>query len=186
MEAKQFLVSRIVEEARRQQVPLSDLEQKMLFFSESYPTLPDMAKVAEKFESEYNDEEYEKKITQLSRSAYQRERKESPETAQLWKEAIEVLMKEDDYLLVMIDQPRPSGDWWKLILTAVLVVGILLSALFALEWIGARAHKVSNNIKSVAFFLLVVLVYFLAFDDKAGKAAGNLLGRVIERLAGPR
>ena len=40
MEAKQFLVSRIAEEARRQNEPLPDLEEKMLYFSETFPTLP--------------------------------------------------------------------------------------------------------------------------------------------------
>jgi hypothetical protein len=181
MEAKQFLISRIAEEARRQRIPLSELEQKMLFFSESYPTLPDMAEVAQKFESEYNDEEYEKKIAQLSKSAYQRERNESPETAQLWKDAIEVLKKEDHYILVMIDQPRASGDWWKLILTAFLVVVVGAFVLFGFYRIAD--YRVSDNTKLLVLGLLVMLTAFLSLDDKAGKAVSNVLERVIERLA---
>jgi hypothetical protein len=62
MEAKEFLVSRIIEEARKRHVRLSELERKMLYFSEGHPTLPDIMEVNEKFEAEYDNEKYETKI----------------------------------------------------------------------------------------------------------------------------
>jgi hypothetical protein len=34
-EAKEFLISRIVTEAQRENVPLSEIERKMLYFSET-------------------------------------------------------------------------------------------------------------------------------------------------------
>jgi len=42
-EAKEFLVAKIAEEAQREGVPLSEVERKMLCFSETGWTLPDIA-----------------------------------------------------------------------------------------------------------------------------------------------
>ncbi len=77
MEAKEFLVARIVEEAMRLRVALSDIERQMLYFSEQSETLPHMPEIAAKFRAEYDAEKYEPKITRLSRSAYRHETKEN-------------------------------------------------------------------------------------------------------------
>lgn len=52
-EAKEFLVSRIVEQARRENTPLSEIERKMLYFSETGWTLPDIMEGNEEFDREY-------------------------------------------------------------------------------------------------------------------------------------
>ncbi len=65
-EAKEFLISRILAEAQREEVPLSEVERKMLYFTESGWTLPDMAAVSEEFDSEYDQSKYEKKIASLN------------------------------------------------------------------------------------------------------------------------
>jgi hypothetical protein len=52
-EAKEFLISRIVQEAQRENVPLSETERKMLYFTESGWTLPDIMKVNEDFDRDY-------------------------------------------------------------------------------------------------------------------------------------
>ncbi|HEY2906260.1 MAG TPA: hypothetical protein VGJ29_10210 [Vicinamibacterales bacterium] len=44
--AKEFVVEQIVAEAKRQGVLLSDVERKMLYFSETDWTLPDIVEVA--------------------------------------------------------------------------------------------------------------------------------------------
>jgi hypothetical protein len=44
-EAKEFLASQIAEEAQREQVPFSEIERKMLHFSETGWTLPDIMDV---------------------------------------------------------------------------------------------------------------------------------------------
>src|SRR5208283_1269599 len=64
-EAKEFLVTKIVEEAQRQNVPLSEVERKMLYFTESGWTLPDIMQVSEDFDREYDQANYEKKIAKL-------------------------------------------------------------------------------------------------------------------------
>src|ERR1700680_1806378 len=113
-DAKEFLVSNIAEEAQREGVPLSEVERKMLYFSETDWTLPDIASVSEAFDREYNHEEYEKKISQLVRKARVRTRKENPQELEDWKDAIGILSKEDHYILVMLGEgglsvPNPPG-----------------------------------------------------------------------------
>jgi hypothetical protein len=59
-QAKEFLISQVVEEARKEDVPLSEVERKMLFFTETQETLPDMSDVNDQFEREYDSSAYEK------------------------------------------------------------------------------------------------------------------------------
>src|SRR5947209_6259308 len=54
-EAKEFLISRIVAEAEHEKVPLSEVERKMLYFTETGWTLPDMAAVSDEFDKDYDD-----------------------------------------------------------------------------------------------------------------------------------
>lgn len=49
-EAKEFLVSKIVEQAQHEEVPLSDIERKMLYFSETDCSLPNTGAVSEEFD----------------------------------------------------------------------------------------------------------------------------------------
>ncbi len=61
-DAKNFLASTIAAEAERENTPLSEIERKMLYFSETGRTLPDMAEVSAEFDREYSQDEYERKI----------------------------------------------------------------------------------------------------------------------------
>jgi len=182
MEAKEFLVSRIVEEASRQQVRLSELERKMLYFSEAFPTLPDMVEVNEKFEAEYDGEKYEEKIKMLSKTAFHRDQKESPEMVPLWREAVKALNKEDHYILVMLDLPRPPADFAKLVVTGLAVVGLSLAAVAAIHWVTQNIHvKIPDSIKLLAFIIICVLAYYLAYSHK-GKELGEYVNHLAERI----
>lgn len=64
-EAKEFLISRLVAEAQRENVSLSEIERKMLYFSETAWTLPDIMEVNNEFDREYDQAEYENKISRL-------------------------------------------------------------------------------------------------------------------------
>jgi hypothetical protein len=110
-EAKEFLVARIAEEAQREGIPLSDVERKMLYFTETGWTLPDIVEVNEQFDREYSVAEYEKKIAGLIRNARQRDRKGDPQEFSAWSEAIGILSKEDHYLLVMLDEAGAAGGF---------------------------------------------------------------------------
>jgi hypothetical protein len=107
--AKEFLVSQIVEEAERENVPLSDVERKMLYFSETAWTLPDIMDVNDQFARECDQATYEKKIASLIRNAVKRIRNENPVEYAAWREAIRVLRKEDHYILVMVDRAGVSA-----------------------------------------------------------------------------
>jgi len=181
MEAKKFLISRIVEEARRGHHPLSEVEEKMLYFSETYPTLPDMAEVAQKFEQEYDDAKFEEKISRISRRAFQRDRRESPDIARRWREAIKVLKKEDHYILVMLNVPRSAGDILRLVVTALLLVVLGIACVAVAPQIRAR---VPDNILIAAFLAFLAVLYFLAWNDEAGKRLGDWMGSLVERLLG--
>jgi hypothetical protein len=183
MDAKTFLVSRIVQEAKRRQILLSDLEQKMLYFSETYASLPDMLEINERFESEYDDEEYEKKIAKLSSSAYRRDSKESPEIARQWREAIKVLKKEDHYILVLIDVPLTARDVLKLIVAAVVVVALGLSVYAGVDWLRHHVHtRVLDSVQLMVFILVVAAFGLLSWNDKAGKRIGDWLDRLIKLI----
>lgn len=58
-DAKQFLVFRIVDQALLEGVEFSELERKMLFYSEAHPSLPDMDTVLIEFNETYNMFPYE-------------------------------------------------------------------------------------------------------------------------------
>jgi hypothetical protein len=116
-EAKEYLISRIVAEAQSENVPLSEVERKMLYFSESGWTLPDMMAVSEDFDRDYDQHEYEKKIAGFISKADKHVRKESREEYDAWWSAIRFLKGEDHYILVMfgIAGLRPAGDQLKLL-----------------------------------------------------------------------
>src|ERR1700740_2818265 len=110
-EAKEFLISKIVEEAQRENVPLSEVERKMLYFTESGWTLLDIMQGSEDFYREYDQGKYEKKIAKLVTKADMRVRRASRDDYDKWWAAIRFLYREDHYITVMIrlaGQP-PAG-----------------------------------------------------------------------------
>lgn len=128
--AKEFLIAQVVEEAQRENEPLSEVERKMLYFTETEATLPDIYEVNAQFDSAYDSVAYEKKIAGLLRTAFQRNRKESVESERRWKHAVADLRKEDHYLLVMVDQSlQPAGDFWIVAIGSIALFASLLAAI---------------------------------------------------------
>jgi hypothetical protein len=101
-DAKEFLVSRITTEAQREGVPLSETERKMLYFSETAWTLPDIGDVNDAFDRDYDQARYEEKIGRLVRNFCAESRKNNRGDFDAWKEAIRKIHREDHYLLVLI------------------------------------------------------------------------------------
>ncbi len=129
-EAKEFLVSQIVEEAQRENIPLSEVERKMLYFTESGWTLPDIVKVNEDFNREYDQDEYEHKIAKLVARADKRIRNGVRDDYDKWWAAIRFLQREDHYILVMIGLAsiRPRGDQLRLFATGLAIAIVILMA----------------------------------------------------------
>ena len=64
-QAKDYLADRIAAEATREGAPLTEIERKMLYFSETDWTLPNMAEVSAEFDRDYDQDEYEEKVAHL-------------------------------------------------------------------------------------------------------------------------
>lgn len=135
-EAKEFLASRIAGEAAREGFPLSDVERKMLFFSETGWTLPDMAKVNEEFDEKYDQTGFEAKIARLIRNARKHSRTEGPEEYAKWSAAVQKLEKGDHYILVMTDRAGLRRHKTPLLSTRTKIVLIAVGAVALIsDWI---------------------------------------------------
>lgn len=133
-EAKAFLVHQTADQAQREGVPLSDLEKRMIYFTESEDATENPIELNEEFESQYNTTEYETKIARLLIHAYRRLKKEQPETARLWDEAIRELRKGDHYILVMWGQRfSVSFGFWKTLAASLILVLVLLALIALLD-----------------------------------------------------
>jgi hypothetical protein len=170
-EAKEFLVSRIVSEAQRENVPLSEVERKMLYFSETGWTLPDIMTINEAFELEYDQDEYERKVARLAVGASRRARKESREEYDDWLAAIRLLRKGDHYILVMIDFVglRPRFDQLKLLGAGVAIAALLVFFEF---WGMSLSKKYGIEAGGYAPWATAVcaLVAYLVFRLVRGRA----------------
>lgn len=100
LEAKDFLVQQTAEQATLENVPLSDLEKRMMYFTETDECPEDPIALNDAFEAEYNTTLYEKKISGLMARAYRRIKRDSPEELRLWNDAFSVLRKGDHYVLL--------------------------------------------------------------------------------------
>jgi len=102
-DAKEFVISRIVAEARSQAVPLSETERQMLYWSEIHPpqNIPDLQELAGRFDAECDSDRYEEKIRGLVAAARSCDSANTVE-AELWKDAVSALSKEDHYINVML------------------------------------------------------------------------------------
>ncbi len=179
-QAKDFLISQIVEEAERENVPLSEVERKMLYFTETEETLPDIYEVNAQFESEYDDSEYEKKIAGLLRNAFRRNRKESVEGERRWKQAIADLRKEDHYLLVMVDQSLESGgDFWTVVMWSSGITICLFATIVLWDYLREKGW-IPSWIPNIPFTLSIIGVIALWFVVKLAKIGA--LGEVIKDL----
>jgi hypothetical protein len=137
-DAKDYLAEVIAEEAVRQGTPLTEVERKMLYFTETGWTLPDMNKVAVEFDRNYNQDDCERRMAAIIGDAQSRLSADShqPQLAR-WRCALEELRKGDHYLLVLANgasphppQKRSNHRHYRL---KVLFVALILFALAALN-----------------------------------------------------
>ena len=132
-EAKDFLVQQTAEQAVVENVPLSNLEKRMMYFTETAECPEDPIALNNAFEAEYDSKAYEKKISRLMTHAYRRIKRESPEKLRLWNDAFAVLRKGDHYILLFWrrDTFRKSARTWPIyVLGAFAVVGFYALTLF--------------------------------------------------------
>jgi hypothetical protein len=148
-EAKDFLVAQTAEQAALEGVPLSDLEKRMMYFTENEEMPEDPLKLNDEFEAQFDSDEYEIKVSFLLHHAYARTKKENPPACSQWKEVIRTLSKGDHYVLVLWEREahqniflpsswdrEPSQDlsslsFWKLLAVAILALVVLIIAFVA-------------------------------------------------------
>jgi hypothetical protein len=184
-EAKEFLITKIVEEAQRQNVPLSEVERKMLYFTESGWTLPDIMQVSEAFDREYDQANYEKKIAKLVTKADRSIRKGPRDDYDNWWAAIRFLQREDHYIAVMIRLAglRPRGDQLRLFATGIGIVTCILVWTF----VAIKYNIPMPSRGSLGGFVWVVLcflfiAYMLLRFILGRKRADDLTSKVLEKL----
>lgn len=194
-EAKDFLVAQTAEQAALEGVPLSDLEKRMMYFTESAEAVEDPSKLNEEFEARYDSNEYESKIANLLHHAHARAKKENPEKARIWSDAIRTLNKGDHYILVLWNlqstEERPPYDSLKLLVAAILIALALLAWQFwvaprvsGIDWLSSALHELWKMLRAariavfsgaVALGLLAMLARFFFWRDpgRNRKAQGN-------------
>jgi hypothetical protein len=100
--AKDYLANRIAAQAVRENIPLSESERKMLYFSETDWTLPDMKQVSAEFDRDYDQNEYEQKIASLICNIQAHHYSHNREEEESWDQAVEKLGEGDHYLSVLV------------------------------------------------------------------------------------
>src|ERR1700730_5166805 len=165
-QAKDFLVQQTTEQATRENIPLSDLEKRMMYFTESDATSCDNpVELNDEFEAQYDTPEYEAKISRLLHHAYNRLKVEDPERKRNWDQAIRTLRKGDNYFLVLWDlklpSEHPTRDFFKLLGVGLLVaVGIAIATILAVEYkIDLEHFRKYLLVVIVGLFLLVTGVF---------------------------
>jgi hypothetical protein len=149
-EAKDFLIQQTAEQALREGVSLSELEKRMMYFTESEDAVENPIALNEEFEAHYATDEYESKIARLLIHAYRRLKKENPYAAQLWDAAIAELRKGDHYILVMWSQrssvERPRHDFLRLLGYSFLVVVVGVGAMVGAQALSDHFHWHWNSV----------------------------------------
>lgn len=138
--ALEFIALRVEHQSILKGAPLSDIEKKMLRWSEIEPGAVNDPAVSEQFESDYDSCEYEAKITSLLSAAY-RSDEGNPKNRQQWREAREALDSHDFYLLVMLENARTEKPVGKRYWTFMLVGFLVVAALLFLELIQRNCQK---------------------------------------------
>ena len=171
-QAKDFLVQQATEQAARENAQLSDIEKKMMYFTESDSTSCDSPlELNAEFEAQYDTAAYEAKISRLLHHAYERLKGEDPERVREWKLAIRTLRKGDHYLLVPWDSAPPSEhpirDFLKPVGIGVLIafgfgIAVVLSVEYNISWDRVRKFVPAPTRRHAVFifvgvFLLVLL-----------------------------
>jgi hypothetical protein len=99
--AKGFLIDRILDQAKADGVALSDVEVRMLGFSEAAANSKDMGAAAD-FERDHDDEQFEGMVADLLRKVYERDTNAG--LKEDWDRSLDALADEDWYLFVMLEK----------------------------------------------------------------------------------
>jgi hypothetical protein len=114
-DARQFFIDRVIDQANRDNVPLTADERLMLRWSESaLDSVADRA-LAERLSAAISDADYEAKIAGLLRRSFDEDTARDAQLKDRWSQAWTVLNEGDHYILVMIGQAvgKHVKPWWR-------------------------------------------------------------------------
>jgi hypothetical protein len=192
-EAKDFLVTQTAEQAALEGVPLSDLEKRMMYFTESGECPEDPLALNEEFEAEHDSDEYEAKISRLLHQAHRRIRKEGGAARKNWDLAIKCLRRGDHYLLVMWDLSpstwTPVRDSLKLLASSFGVAALAILAAFVApkfepQWRWLQEASQTHWRVLFGIFIAIFLAVLL-FPRRVGNAMDWFLDHAFRHF-GPR
>jgi hypothetical protein len=110
VKAKRFVINRIIDQAKRDNVPLTEVEISMLGFAKASASPREM-EAAETFEREYDDAKYEAKIAKLVSDVREQDKKLGREA--IWEQSLDTLADDDIYLAEILrktgirEAPKP-------------------------------------------------------------------------------
>jgi hypothetical protein len=188
-EAKDFLAQQTERQAHLEGVSFSELEKRMMYFTEGKNAVEDPITLNEEFEAQYETKEYEDKISKLMDHAYKRLKKKDKESAAKWVAAMRTVRKGDHYILVLAGHPLKDGsvrEWF--------AYGFLFSVLlapFAFLWLIAPRRNGSAILtppsSMITHFLQALIIGFgaigLFFPRILLKSFGWIF-HIFEKLLG--
>jgi hypothetical protein len=158
-EAKDFLAQQTTEQAVLENVPLSDLEKRMMYFVENDPTsCSDPVELHDEFEAQYDTQQFEAKIGGLLRRAYGRLKKENPTKVRNWNDAVQTLCRGDHYLPVLLRKVPSDESGWRSPANRVIRCGSIAVALF---FVAVKISEVPNLPQWVFGLLISLFLLFL-------------------------
>jgi hypothetical protein len=164
-EAKDFLVQQTAEQAALENVPLSDLEKRMMYFTETGECPEDPLALNEEFEKEYNTDEYETKVKKLLADAHRRLKGERSPAVAEWEESLKVLDQTDDYILILCDRSPfarlANPEALPSVLFFAFRLGLLVFAAY-LVWDFLKFLLRITGISGASLFGVIFVIIFLA------------------------
>jgi hypothetical protein len=164
-EAKDFLVAQTAEQAALEGVPLSELEKRMMYFTETGECPEDPIALNEEFEKEYETDEYERKVKKLLASAYRRLKEERSPAVAEWEKSLKALDQTDDYILILCDRSPLARFGNREALPSVLLfvfrLGLLVLAAY-LVWNILKFLLRVTGISGASLFGAIFVIVLLA------------------------
>lgn len=115
-QATGFFAKRVIQQARSEGMPLSDVESQMLYWSESDPAFKADPQFAATFARHRSDEEFEAKICGFLKRAYAADVAADPHAREKWGRAFAALQRGDYYVTIMIERSLgykvKMRRWW--------------------------------------------------------------------------
>ena len=176
-QAKEFLVQQTAEQAALENVQLTDLEKRMMYFTESdSASCESPIELNQEFEAQYDTGEYELKISRLLRHAYTRLKDEDAGNLRNWNQAIRSLRKGDHYILVLWDLKATSAGLrigiaiaWGFGLGVTLVILMMLGVILdhyglfprsLVAWVAGAFGWISDDpfTRKLQFYLITIVL----------------------------